>query len=260
MISALNSAASGMEAQMAQIDSISNNLANVNTTGYKKSRTEFQDLLYETLQEPGANTSALTQAPVGIQRGMGVKISGTQRNFEIGSPVSTSRDLDMMIRGEGFFMVQLPTGETGYKRDGSFYQSSNGRVETIDGYPLVPEIVVPQNSKRIEITDDGIVWAIISETERQQLGQIQLSTFINNGGLKAMGKNIFLATEASGQPNISVPNQSPAGPIMQRFLESSNVDVVREMTDMISTQRAFEMNSKVIQTVDQMLQNTTGIR
>lgn len=260
MISALNSAASGMEAQMAQIDSISNNLANVNTTGYKKSRAEFQDLLYETLQEPGANTSALTQAPVGIQRGMGVKVSGTQRNFEIGSPVSTSRDLDMMVRGEGFFMVQLPTGETGYKRDGSFYQSSVGRVETIDGYPLQPEIVVPQNSKRIEITDDGVVWAIITDTERQQLGQIQLATFINNGGLKAMGKNIFLATEASGPANISVPNQSPTGAIMQRFLESSNVDVVREMTDMISTQRAFEMNSKVIQTVDQMLQNTTGLR
>jgi flagellar basal-body rod protein FlgG len=260
MISALNSAASGMEAQMAQIDSISNNLANVNTTGYKKSRAEFQDLLYETLQEPGANTSALTQAPVGIQRGMGVKVSGTQRNFEIGNPVSTSRDLDMMIRGEGFFMVQLPTGETGYKRDGSFYQSSVGRVETIDGYPLQPEIVVPPNSKRIEITDDGVVWAIISDTERQQLGQIQLASFINNGGLKAMGKNIFLATEASGPANISVPNQSPTGAIMQRFLESSNVDVVREMTDMISTQRAFEMNSKVIQTVDQMLQNTTGLR
>ncbi len=260
MISALNSAASGMEAQMAQIDSISNNLANVNTTGYKKSRAEFQDLLYETLQESGANTSAQTQAPVGIQRGMGVKVSGTQRNFEIGSPVSTSRDLDMMIRGEGFFMVQLPTGETGYKRDGSFFQSSTGRVETIGGYPLQPEITVPQNAKRVEITDDGIVWAILSETERQQLGQIQLASFLNNGGLKAMGKNIFLATEASGPANVSVPNQAPIGGIMQRFLESSNVDVVREMTDMISTQRAFEMNSKVIQTVDQMLQNTTGLR
>lgn len=260
MISALNSAASGMEAQMAQIDSISNNLANVNTTGYKKSRAEFQDLLYETLQEPGANTSAQTQAPVGIQRGMGVKVSGTQRNFEIGNPISTSRDLDMMIRGEGFFMVQLPTGETGYKRDGSFFQSSTGRVETIDGYPLQPEITVPQNAKRVEITDDGMVWAILSETERQQLGQIQLASFLNNGGLKAMGKNVFLATEASGPANVSVPNQSPVGGIMQRFLESSNVDVVREMTDMISTQRAFEMNSKVIQTVDQMLQNTSGLR
>jgi flagellar basal-body rod protein FlgG len=165
-----------------------------------------------------------------------------------------------MVRGEGFFMVQLPTGETGYKRDGSFYQSSVGRVETIDGYPLQPEITVPQSAKRIEITDDGVVWAIMSETERQQLGQLQLATFLNNGGLKAMGKNIFLATEGSGPANISVPNQAPVGGIMQRYLESSNVDVVREMTDMISTQRAFEMNSKVIQTVDQMLQNTTGIR
>lgn len=260
MISALNSAASGMEAQMAQIDSISNNLANVNTTGYKKSRAEFQDLLYETLQEPGANTSAQSQAPVGIQRGMGVKVSGTQRNFEMGNPVSTSRDLDMMIRGDGFFMVQLPTGEVGYKRDGSFYKSSNGRIETIEGYPLQPEITVPAGAKRLEITDDGTVWVMMNESERQQVGQVQLATFVNNGGLKAMGKNIFLATEASGAANVLPPNQSPAGSIMQNYLESSNVDVVREMTDMISTQRAFEMNSKVIQTVDQMLQNTTGLR
>lgn len=260
MISALNSAASGMEAQMAQIDSISNNLANVNTTGYKKSRAEFQDLLYETLQEPGANTSAQSQAPVGIQRGMGVKVSGTQRNFEMGNPVSTSRDLDMMIRGDGFFMVQLPTGEMGYKRDGSFYKSSTGRIETIEGYPLQPEITVPAGAKRLEITDDGTVWVMMNESERQQVGQVQLATFVNNGGLKAMGKNIFLATEASGAANVLPPNQSPAGSIMQNYLESSNVDVVREMTDMISTQRAFEMNSKVIQTVDQMLQNTTGLR
>lgn len=260
MIGALNSAASGMEAQMAQIDSISNNLANVNTPGFKKSRAEFQDLLYETLQEPGANTSALSQAPVGIQRGMGVKVSGTQRNFELGNPISTSRDLDMMIRGDGFFMVQLPNGEVGYKRDGSFYQNSSGRIETIDGYPLLPEMTVPQGALRVEITDDGSVWAMMTQSERQQIGQIQVATFLNNGGLKAMGKNIFLSTEASGAANITTPNQSPAGAIMQRFLESSNVEVVREMTDMISTQRAFEMNSKVIQTVDQMLQNTSGLR
>ncbi len=260
MISALHTAASGMEAQMSQIDSISNNLANVNTTGYKKSKAEFQDLLYETLQEPGANTSATTNSPVGIQRGMGVKVSGTQRNFEAGNAQHTSRDLDFMIRGEGFFPVQLPTGEVAYKKDGTFYKSSTGRMETIEGYPFQPETIIPPNVRRVEVAEDGVIYGLISDTERTQLGQIQLATFVNNGGLKALGKNLFGATEASGQPNLSNPNQGNVGSIMQGYLESSNVDVVREMTDMIAAQRAFEMNSKVIQTVDQILQHTTNIR
>lgn len=260
MVNALNAAASGMEAQMAQIDSISNNLANVNTAGFKKERVEFQDLLYETLQEPGANTSALTQAPVGIQRGMGVKVSGVQRNFEVGTPQHTQRDLDVFIRGEGFFVIQLPSGEAGYKRDGAFFKSANGRIETLEGYPLQPEITIPNNAKRVEISDDGTVTAFISESERQQLGQVQLATFVNNGGLKAAGKNIFIATEASGQANLSQPGKGVSGGLMQTYLESSNVDVVREMTSMISAQRAFEMNSKVIQSVDQMLQHTTNLR
>jgi flagellar basal-body rod protein FlgG len=249
-----------MEAQQAQIESISNNLANVNTTGYKKSRAEFQDLLYETLQEPGANTSSQTQAPVGLQRGMGVKVSGTQRNFAPGNPQQTNRDLDMMIKGDGFFVVQLPSGEAAYRRDGSFYRSSTGRVETIDGYPLQPEIVIPPNAKKIEIAEDGVVKAVISETDKPQIGQIQLATFSNNGGLKAMGKNLFLSTEASGPANISNPADGVSGGILHAYLESSNVDVVREMTDMISAQRAFEMNSKVIQSVDQLLQHTVNIR
>lgn len=260
MVNALNSAATGMDAQMAQIDSISNNLANVNTNGYKKSRAEFQDLLYETLQEPGANTSAQTQAPVGIQRGMGVKVSGTQRNFEAGAPQHTERDLDMMIRGDGFFMVQLPTGEVAYRRDGAFYRSATGRVETIDGYPLLPEITLPANGRKIEISDDGIVNVYFSEAEKTQVGQIQIATFINNGGLKAMGKNLFLATDASGQANVANPNQANTGAVMQHYIEGSNVDVVREMTDMIKAQRAFEMNSKVIQAIDQILQNTANVR
>ena len=260
MISALNAASSGMEAQLSQIESISNNLANVNTNGYKKSRTEFQDLLYETLQEPGANTSATTQAPVGIQRGMGVKVSGTQRNFEMGNPLQTSRDLDMFIRGEGFFVVQQPNGQMAYRRDGSFFKSSSGRIETVDGFPLQPEIVVPPNTKRIEISDDGMVNAIFSETERSTLGQIQLATFVNNGGLKSAGKNLSLESEASGKPNLGIPGQDHVGGLMQKFIETSNVDVVREMTDMISAQRAFEMNSKVIQSVDQMLQHTVNVR
>lgn len=260
MIAALNSAASGMEAQQAQIESIANNLANVNTNGYKKSRVEFQDLLYETLQEPGANTSALTQAPIGIQRGVGVKVAGTQRNFESGNPIQTHRDLDMMIRGDGFFVVGLPSGETAYRKDGAFYKSPAGRIETIDGYPLQPETLIPPGSRRIEISEDGAVRAVVSDTERVQIGQIQLATFINNGGLKAMGKNLYVATEGSGPANLSIPGQGTTGSLMQHYIETSNVDVVKEMTDMISAQRAFEMNSKVIQTVDQILQHTVNVK
>jgi flagellar basal-body rod protein FlgG len=260
MVNALHSAATGMEAQMEQIENIANNLANVNTTGYKRTRAEFQDLLYETLQEPGANTSAQTQAPVGIQRGMGVTVSGTQRNFEMGSPQNTNRDLDMMIKGDGFFVVQLPNGESAFRRDGSFFKSANGRVETIEGYPIQPEIVVPPNTRKIEISEDGIVNAVISETEKAQVGQIQLATFVNNGGLKAMGKNLFVATEASGAPNLAIPNDGIAGGLLQQHLESSNVDIVREMTSMISAQRAFELNSKVVQSVDQILQHTASVR
>jgi flagellar basal-body rod protein FlgG len=249
-----------MEAQLAQIDNISNNLANVNTNGFKKTRAEFQDLLYETLQEPGANTSALTQSPLGIQRGMGVQVAGTQRNFELGTPQHTDRDLDMMIKGEGFFVIQLPNGQTAYSRDGSFYRSATGRVETINGYPLQPEMIVPSNTKKVEISEDGMVTAYISETEKLQLGQIQLASFVNNGGLKAAGKNLFIATEASGPANLSIPGQGIAGELLQRYVEGSNVDVVHEMTDMISAQRAFEMNSKVVQAVDQVLQHTVNVR
>ena len=260
MVNALRAAATGMEAQMEQIENITNNLANVNTAGFKKTRAEFQDLMYETLQEPGANTSAQTQAPVGIQRGMGVTVSGTARNFEMGSPQKTDRDLDVMIKGEGFFVVQTPNGEPGYKRDGSFFKSAAGRLETIDGYPLEPEITIPGNVLKVQITEEGQVNGFTANSERIQLGQIQLATFVNNGGLKAMGKNLFAATEASGVANLVVPTENGSGGLLQNYLESSNVDVVREMTEMISAQRSFEMNSKVIQSVDQMLQNTVNIR
>lgn len=262
MVNALNTAASGMEAQMEQIDQITNNLANVNTTGYKRTRAEFQDLLYETLQEPGANTSAQTQAPVGIQKGMGVKVAGTQRNFEMGRANHTKRDLDMFIQGDGFFVVQLPNGEQAFRRDGSFYRSASGRVETVDGYALIPEIQIPSGAGRIEIAEDGVISLIGAGASQTKtvLGQLQLATFVNNGGLKAMGKNLFAQTEASGAPNINAPGQTGSGGVMQGYLESSNVDMVREMTEMISAQRAFEMNSKVLQAVDSILQNTANIR
>jgi len=260
MITALNAASSGMEAQMSQIENISNNLANVNTTGYKKTRTEFQDLLYETLQEPGANTSATTASPVGIQRGMGVKVSGTQRHFEAGAPMRTGRDLDLMVKGDGFFVVQMPNGQLGYKRDGAFFKSPNGRIETLEGYPLQPEITIPPGARKIEVTEDGSVMAMLNDAERVQIGQVQVATFVNNGGLKAVGKNILVETEASGRAAFNVPGQDTVGSVLQSTLEGSNVDVVKEMTDMISAQRAFEMNSKVIQAVDQMLQHTVNVR
>ena len=260
MVGALKTAASGMEAQLSQIDHISNNIANVNTTGYKRSRAEFQDLLYETIQEPGANTSALTQSPLGIQRGMGVRVSGTQRNFEMGTPTHTSRDLDFFIRGDGFFVVQTPNGQSAYRRDGTFHKSSVGRIETGEGYPLLPEINIPSNAKKIEVSEEGAVFAILSDVEKVQIGQLQMATFVNNGGLKAMGKNLYLETQASGPANLGLPGENTTGHVMQHFLENSNVDVMREMTDMIAAQRAYEMNSKVIQTVDQMLQNTVNFR
>ncbi len=262
MVNALNTAASGMEAQMEQIDQITNNLANVNTAGYKRTRAEFQDLMYETLQEPGANSSAQTQAPVGIQRGMGVKVAGTQRSFEMGKPQATKRELDMFIQGDGFFTVALPNGEQAFRRDGTFYRSATGRVETVDGYPLQPEIQIPQNASRLEIAEDGSVsvYGTGPAAQKTTIGQIQLATFVNNGGLKAMGKNLFVPTDASGQPNVSAPGQGGAGGIIQGYIEGSNVEMVREMTEMISAQRAFEMNSKVLQSVDSILQNTANIR
>lgn len=262
MVNALNTAASGMEAQMEQIEHITNNLANVNTTGYKRSRAEFQDLLYETLQEPGANTSAQTQAPVGLQRGMGVKVAGTQRNFELGAPHNTKRDLDMYIQGDGFFVVQLPNGDQAYRRDGTFYRSPTGRVETIDGYGLLPEIEIPISANRIQIAEDGIVTAFGAGASATGtlIGQVQLATFVNNGGLKAMGKNLYTATEASGPPVLNIPGQASTGALMQGYIEASNVNMMKEMTDMIATQRGFEMNAKVLQAVDSILQHTTNIR
>ena len=206
MITALSAASSGMEAQMAQIDNISNNLANVNTTGYKRTRAEFKICSTRRFKSL-ANTSATTQAPLGIQRGMGIKISGTQRNFESGQVMTTDRELDMAVRGDGFFVVQLPNGQIGYKRDGAFFKNSTGRVETVEGYSIQPEIVIPPNAKKIEIAEDGIVSVAIGDADRVQIGQVQLATFVNNGGLKAVGKNIFVETEASGRPNVGIPGQ-----------------------------------------------------
>jgi flagellar basal-body rod protein FlgG len=191
---------------------------------------------------------------------MGVRVSGTQRNFEMGAPQSTQRDLDLMIQGDGFLVIQLPTGEFAYKREGSLHRSATGRIETIEGYPVQPEITLPPATKKVEISHDGNVTAFMSETDRVNLGQLQIATFTNRGGLKAHGKNIFMATEASGPANLGIPGQGSVGPILQGYLESSNVEMVKEMTEMISAQRAYEMNAKVMQAVDQVLQQTSSIR
>ena len=259
MITAMSAAASGMEAQLSEIENISNNLANVNTPAFKRTRAEFQDLLYETLKDPGANSGTLS-APLGLQRGMGVNLVGTGRDFGLGPAQSTHRNLDVMIKGNGFFPVRLPSNEIAYRRDGTFFKAVTGRIETIDGYPLQPEMYVPTTAARIDISEDGVVVAVMGESQKQTLGQIQLAVFTNQDGLKAVGRNLYTATDSSGPPMLAIPGQNTSGALLQRFLEGSNVNVVTEMTDMISAQRAYEMNSKVVQTVDQMLQHAVNIR
>lgn len=260
MISALNAAASGMKAQQSEIEHISNNLANINTPGFKRTRAEFQDLLYETMQEPGAKTSAQTQSPVGIQRGLGVRVAGTQRNFALGSPQETKRNLDFMIKGDGFFTVEHPSGDLAFKREGTFFRSQTGRLETLEGYALQPEIFIPQDTTQIEVSEDGSVFAYLASNQRLQVGQIQLAKFANNGGLKAIGQNMYMESEGSGPPTLVLPTQERTGGLLQGYLEGSNVSPVEEMTAMISAQRAFEMNSKVIKTVDSILQHTVNVR
>jgi flagellar basal-body rod protein FlgG len=178
----------------------------------------------------------------------------------MGTPKKTDRDLDVFISGDGFFVVQTPNGESAYRRDGTFYRSPTGRIETVDGYPVQPEIIIPGEARKVEISENGTVSVFLNNYDRSTIGQIQLATFINPGGLKASGKNLFIASEASGPANVTVPGQNNAGGLLQRYVETSNVDMVREMTEMIQAQRYFEMNSKVLQAVDQVLQHTVNVR
>ncbi|HNK05227.1 MAG TPA: flagellar basal-body rod protein FlgG, partial [Giesbergeria sp.] len=237
-----------------QLDVISHNLANVSTTGFKRNNAVFEDLIYQNLRQVGANTTEQNQLPTGLHLGLGVRTVATSRNFTQGSLQETKNSLDVAINGNGFFEVTMPDGTIGYTRDGSFQVDAQGRVVTSSGLPVANGITVPQGATSISISADGVVSAIVAgNTQPQQLGSLAMSSFINPAGLEPVGQNLFKESAASGQPQQGTPGTNGLGFIKQGFLESSNINVVEELVNMIQTQRAYEMNSKAIQTSDQML-------
>lgn len=261
MMRALWTAGTGMVAQQANIDVISNNLANVNTTGFKKSRTDFQDLMYQTIRQAGATTGPDTQLPTGIQVGHGVRQVATQKIYTLGNFQSTGNQLDVAIEGDGFFQITMPDGTLNYTRDGAFKRDSAGRMVTSEGYVLEPQITIPEGTTEISISSDGRVTATIpNQTAGQDLGQIQLARFINPAGLESVGRNLLKETAASGAPVVSNPGSDGAGTLVQKYLEMSNVQVVEEMVNMIVAERAYEMNSKAITTCDSMLEVAANLK
>lgn len=260
MIRSLYTGTTGMNAQQLNIDVIANNLANVNTTGFKRSMTDFQDLLYETIKVPGSQTSTDTQNPTGILVGMGVGTGAVKKIFSQGEMIQTQNPLDIAIEGDGFFQIQLPNGNTAYTRAGDFKLDSNGRIVNSSGYPLLPSITIPQGAQQITISSTGIVSAVLAgDTASTQIGTIELATFINNAGLSAMGDNLFQQTDASGTPTTGNPGDNGFGALSQTFLEGSNVNIVQEMANMITAQRAYEINSKTITTSDEMMKTTNNL-
>ncbi|RTL33619.1 MAG: flagellar basal-body rod protein FlgG [Burkholderiales bacterium] len=246
---------SGMEAQQTQLDHISQNLANSGTNGYKQSHAVFEDLMYQNLRQSGANSSEQTQLPTGLQVGLGVRAVATSRQFTQGTLTQTSNNLDLAIQGKGFFQVTMPDGTTAYTRDGSFQMDAQGQLVTNNGYLVQPGITVPATATNVTIAQDGTVTATIpGQVQPQNLGQLQLASFVNPAGLDPKGQNLFAETTASGAPQTGAPTVQGMGSLSQGFVESSNVNVVQELVTMIQTQRAYELNSKAIQTSDQMLQ------
>lgn len=262
MIRSLYTAATGMTAQQLNMDVIANNLANVNTTGFKRGRAEFQDLLYQNGRAAGSAAGAGGQIPIGTQVGLGTRASAILRTLNQGDIRVTGVDTDVVIEGEGFFQVTLPDGQFGYTRDGSFKVDQQGRLVTSDGYPVVPEITVPQESRgRISISQDGTVSTSPTGNEAAQtLGQLTLTRFVNPAGLEAVGRNVLRPTPASGGATTGNPGAEGFGTLSSGYLEMSNVKVVEEMVDMITAQRAYEINSKSIQTADEMLQIANTLR
>lgn len=262
MIRSLFTAATGMVSQQMNIDAIANNLANVNTTGFKKSRVNFQDLLYETITPAGSETSAGTTIPEGIQLGHGVRPSAISKDFTPGAAIQTGSQLDVMIEGDGFFQIELPDGSTAYTRDGSFKINQQGALLTADGYQLTPTISIPTDAELVTISSDGSVSVRVpGNSTPQTVGTLQLVRFSNPSGLDArLGRNLLLETQASGTPQTGQPGLNGVGTIAQGFLENSNVQVVEEILHMIIAQRAYEANSKVIQTADEMLQTANNVR
>jgi flagellar basal-body rod protein FlgG len=254
MMRALFTSASGMEAQQFSMDTISNNLANVNTTGFRRNEARFQDLVYQQMRAPGSPVGA-SVVPVGQEVGLGVKVGSSEKIFSQGNLMQTGNALDMAIEGDGFFQVTMPDGTTAYTRDGSFKQDANGALVTADGYFLQPQITIPQNAQSISIGADGTVTALVpGSTQPQQLGQVQLARFVNPAGLSPVGgHNLYTQTAASGTPIVSQAGLNGTGSIQAGYLENSNVQVVQEIVNMIVAQRAFEANSKAISASDQML-------
>jgi flagellar basal-body rod protein FlgG len=255
MMRSLNIGAGGMMAQQTNVDVISNNIANLSTTGYKRQRAAFQDLIYQNLRHPGATSSDTgTVVPAGIQLGLGVKTSEIARILEQGTLSSTNRPLDVAIEGKGYLQITLPDGRTAYTRDGSLSLSPTGEIVTADGYSVQPSVAVPHNARSITIDETGQVSVQIDgQTAPQVLGQFQMATFVNDAGLEAVGRNLFIESAASGSPVTGVAGSSGFGNMQQGFLETSNVNVVNELTTLITAQRSYEMNSKVIETSDKMM-------
>jgi flagellar basal-body rod protein FlgG len=255
MINSLWISKTGMEAQQMQLDVISNNLANVSTNGFKKAHAVFEDLMYQNLRQVGSNTSEQSTLPTGLQVGLGVRTVATSRSFSQGNLQQTSNNLDVAIQGNGFFQVTMPDGTTGYTRDGAFQLDNQGRVVNSTGLLVQGGVTVPANATSVSVASNGTVTASVpGNAAPQNIGTITTASFINPAGLEPKGQNIYQETAASGQPNAGTPGADGLGSLMQGFVETSNVNVVQELVTMIQTQRAYEMNSKAIQTSDQMLQ------
>lgn len=261
MLRSLHIARTGLETQQTQLDVVSNNLANVSTTGFKKGRAIFEDLLYQTIRQPGAQSSQQTQLPSGFQLGVGSRTVATERIHEQGSLQQTNNPLDVAINGRGFFQVLQPDGSTAYTRDGSFQVDSQGTLVTASGYTVQPAMQIPNDALVVSISRDGIVSVTQPGNPNTvtQLGQLQLATFINTAGLQSQGENLYIESAASGAPQINNPGTNGLGVLNQSFIETSNVNVAEELVNMIIAQRAFEMNSRAITTSDQMLQRLTQI-
>jgi flagellar basal-body rod protein FlgG len=260
MIRSLWIAKTGLDAQQTQMDVISNNLANVGTSGFKRSRAVFEDLLYQTLRQPGAQSSQQTQLPSGLQVGTGVKPVATERVFTQGNLQQTGNAKDVAIQGSGFFQVLMPDGTTAYTRDGSFQTDAQGQLVTASGYPIQPAVTIPGDALSITIARDGTVSVVQPGSPNPvTIGQIQLATFVNPAGLQSLGENLYAETAASGTASANAPGSNGAGVLNQNYVETSNVNVVEELVNMIQTQRAYEINSKAIQTSDQMLQKLTQL-
>jgi flagellar basal-body rod protein FlgG len=250
----LSIGANGMLAQQINVDVIANNIANMSTTGYKRQQAEFADLMYQSPREPGSDSASDGSVlPSGIQLGLGTKLVSTHRIHEQGTFSPTGNDLDVAINGNGFFQIQMPSGEVGYTRNGTFQRSPEGEIVTANGYIVSPGIAIPEDALGITINANGDVFADIDgQSEPQNLGQIELATFVNPAGLKALGDNLFVETAASGSPVAGTPGEDGLGSLQQAFIESSNVNVVQEITNLIQAQRAYEMNSKVVKAADEM--------